>query len=44
MSQLNFGARGRCVQRGLAAPHPVDETLHEPLGAVNPRRHLLSVL
>lgn len=25
-------------------PHPVDETLHEPLGAVDPCRHLLPVL
>lgn len=28
----------------LMFPHPVDETLQEPLGAVNPCGHLLSVL
>jgi len=32
------------VNGSKQVPHPVDETLHEPLGAVNPCRHLLSVL
>lgn len=42
--QINYTCKQQSSKQPAEHPHPVNETLQEPLGCVNPRRHLFLVL